>query len=181
MKLDTQTRALFLDRDGVLIDYIPYLCDPDRVSIPDGAPQALYHWQAAGYLLIVVTNQSGIGRGLFTWADLEAVHQRMADAYTQSGVHFTEILVCPHHPQAGCTCRKPSPEMIQQAAQRYCIDLERSFFIGDNLSDLECARNAGCQAVLVLTGLGKVTQKSLEEEYRKVPVFSNLHHTVQLL
>jgi D-glycero-D-manno-heptose 1,7-bisphosphate phosphatase len=174
-------KALFLDRDGVLIDYIPYLSRPDQVTLPEGAAHALLQWQTAGYLLIVVTNQSGIGRGLFTVADMQAVHQCMEEKYAQQGVRFTEILVCPHHPTEGCTCRKPSPEMLLQAAKRYGIDLSRSVLIGDNLSDLECAQNAGCQPVLVLTGLGETTKQNLPSYYETILICNHLMDTTQLL
>ena len=183
-------KALFLDRDGVLIDYQPYLGHPDQVSFPEGADQALWQWQAAGYLLIVITNQSGIGRGYFTWADMEAVHQRMRTFYAQRGITFTDIIVCPHHPADGCTCRKPSPAMVLQAAQRYRVDLSRSFFVGDNLSDLTCAHNAQCQAILVLTGLGERTREQLPQPDspnhvmmagKQIPVVANLLDTLPLL
>ena len=174
------TKALFLDRDGVLIDYVPYLSQPEQVVIPEGAAQALCQWQAAGYLLIVITNQSGVGRGLFSLADMESVHQRMEAEYAQEGVSFTEIMVCPHHPDEGCTCRKPSPEMVIQIAQQYEIDLSRSLFIGDNLSDLKCAQNAGCQPVLVLTGLGKKTLQTLPVDFSTIPICTHLLDTVRL-
>jgi len=181
MLTEPRAKALFLDRDGVLIDYVPYLCQPDQVTLPEGAAHALLQWQAAGYLLIVVTNQSGVGRGLFTIAEMQAVNRRMEDEYAQQGVSFTEILVCPHHPTEGCTCRKPSPHMVLQAARRYGIDLSRSIFIGDNLTDLECAQNAGCQAVLVLTGLGEITRQNLPSYDKEILVCNHLMDTTQLL
>jgi len=180
MPPETTEKALFLDRDGVLIEYVPYLSRPDQVRVPEGAASALLRWQKAGYLLIVITNQSGVGRGLFTLTDMQAVNQRMEAEYAQHGVSFTEIMVCPHHPSEGCTCRKPSPAMVRQAAQHYAIDLGRSFFIGDNLSDLECAQNAGCQPVLVLTGLGETTLQKLSPDYAAVPVCAHLLDTVYL-
>lgn len=179
--LPKKNQALFLDRDGVVIDYIPYLSKPEQVSIPKGAGQALKQWQDAGYLLIIITNQSGIARGYFTWDDLTAIHGRMIEEYRQLGVNFHDIALCPHHPDEGCPCRKPSPYLLLVAAHQYGIDLANSFFIGDAASDLECALGAGCQPVLLLTGRGKVTLGEIEKYPVKIPVYSQLKETVELL
>ena len=100
-------KALFLDRDGVVIEYIPYLNRPEQVKVPVGAGEALRQWQTAGYHLIVITNQSGVGRGYYTLEEVEAVHQRVCEAYDEYGVTFDDIFLCPHHPEEGCDCRKP--------------------------------------------------------------------------
>jgi D-glycero-D-manno-heptose 1,7-bisphosphate phosphatase len=148
-----QNKALFLDRDGVLIEYVPYLSRPEQVRIPEGAGEALKKWQDAGYLLIVITNQSGIGRGYFTLQDVEAVHLRMCEEYEKFGVKFKDLFLCPHHPSSQCICRKPSPYMVQESAIKYSIDLSQSFFVGDAPSDIECAVNAGCQPILINSSL----------------------------
>lgn len=176
-----KNKALFLDRDGVVIDYIPYLSRPEQVSIPAGAGQALKQWQDAGYLLIIITNQSGLARGYFTWDDLTAIHGRMIEEYRQLGVHFHDLALCPHHPDDGCQCRKPSPYLLRAAAHQYGIDLAGSFFIGDAPSDLECALGAGCQPVLLLTGRGKSTVQEIEKYPVKIPVYHRLEETVELL
>jgi D-glycero-D-manno-heptose 1,7-bisphosphate phosphatase len=176
-----QNKALFLDRDGVVIDYIPYLSKPEQVSIPAGAAAALKHWQDAGYLLIIITNQSGIARGYFTENDLAAIHGRMVEEYRQLGVNFHDISICPHHPDQGCPCRKPSPYLLLAAARQYGIDLAGSFFIGDAPSDLECALAAGCQPVLLLTGRGKSTVQEIEKYAVKIPIYDQLEGTVELL
>jgi len=174
-------KALFLDRDGVVIDYIPYLSKPEQVRLPLGAGAALKQWQDAGYLLIVITNQSGVGYGYFSLADVAAVHQRLVEEYEQYGVKFAEIMVCPHHPQAACGCRKPSPRMLLSAAQKHRIALDQSYFLGDALSDLDCALNAGSHPLLVLTGLGQETREKLDRFPVKIPCFEQLGHTVVLL
>jgi D-glycero-D-manno-heptose 1,7-bisphosphate phosphatase len=176
-----KNKALFLDRDGVVIDYIPYLSKPEQVSIPAGAAAALKQWQDAGYLLIIITNQSGLARGYFTWDDLAAIHGRMIEEYRQLGVHFHDLAICPHHPDEGCLCRKPSPYLLLAAAHQYGIDLADSLFIGDAPSDLECALEAGCQPVLLLTGRGKVTLGQIEKYPVEIPVYSQLKETVELL
>lgn len=174
-------KALFLDRDGVIIEYVPYLSKPEQVKIPDGAGIALKKWQDAGYLLTIFTNQSGVGRGYFTMQDVEAVHQRIFAEYAKFGVKFNEILICPHQPQDNCQCRKPSPYLLKEYAQKLDIDLANSFFIGDAPSDLECAINANCQPILLLTGRGKETVKKLSKYNLKILVFNNLKNTISLI
>jgi D-glycero-D-manno-heptose 1,7-bisphosphate phosphatase len=178
---NSTNKALFLDRDGVILEYIPYLSRVEQVKIPPQAGRALKQWQEAGYLLIIITNQAGVGRGYFSLEDVEAVHQALRQEYAQWGVNFTDIFLCPHHPESGCDCRKPSPKMIVEAAQKYQIALEQSFFIGDAPSDLECAINSGCQPVLVLTGRGQTTQEQIPQYTVKIPVYGELHETVELI
>ncbi len=173
-------KALFLDRDGVLIDYIPYLSRPDQVNLPPKAGEALKQWQDQGYRLIVITNQSGIARGYFSLEDVHAIHQCIKNQYAQFGVTFTDILICPHHPDDHCCCRKPSPYLLEKASKRHQIALSQSFFIGDAPSDLECAITAGCQPVLLLTGRGKTTVQKIPQYPQKIPVFEQLSDTVQL-
>lgn len=174
-------KALFLDRDGVVIDYIPYLSQPEQVCLPLGAGSALKQWQDAGYLLIVITNQSGVGYGYFSLQDVEAVHQRLREEYQQYGVRFEEIMVCPHHPQDDCACRKPSPHMLRSAAQKYGIALSQSYFLGDAPSDIECALLAGCQPLLVLTGRGLETLAVIDRFPGTIPCFEQVEQTVTLL
>jgi len=175
------TKALFLDRDGVIINYVPYLSKPEQVQIPEGAGQALRQWQDAGYLIIIVTNQSGVGRGYFTLDDITAVHAKVFSEYQKFGVSFYEVLICPHHPDDGCKCRKPSPYFLLEASKKYSIDLHQSYFIGDAPSDLDCAIQAGCHPVLLLTGRGKSTVDKIEQYPVKVTVFYKLHEIVELI
>ncbi|MFN5516261.1 MAG: D-glycero-alpha-D-manno-heptose-1,7-bisphosphate 7-phosphatase [Cyanobacteriota bacterium] len=174
-------RALFLDRDGVLIDYVPYLSRPEQVTLPDGAAQALRRWQEAGFALIIITNQAGIGRGYFALQDMEAVHERIQTLYGAEGVSFTDIFYCPHAPQDGCQCRKPSPWMLRQAAARHGLSLADSYFLGDAPSDLEAALNAGCRPLLALTGRGRETQRQLSRFPAPIPVFEQVKDTASLL
>jgi D-glycero-D-manno-heptose 1,7-bisphosphate phosphatase len=174
-------KALFLDRDGVIIDYIPYLSKPEQVNIPRGAGIALKRWQDAGYQLIIFTNQSGIGRGYFTIEDVQAVHNRIFREYAQFGVTFKNVLICPHQPVDNCQCRKPSPYLLLEYAQKYHIDISQSFFIGDAPSDIECAIRAGCQPVLLLTGRGKNTLENLSQYHTYIPVFKTIIDTTKLI
>lgn len=174
-------KALFLDRDGVIINYIPYLSQLGQVELPTGAGNALQIWQLAGYELVIFTNQSGISRGYFTLEDVNAIHQRIKTEYEQFGVKFSEILICPHQPSDNCDCRKPSPKLLLEYAEKYNINLRRSYFIGDATSDIECAINASCQPVLVLTGRGKETLDHLGQYSQKIAVYSNLQDTLELI
>lgn len=174
-------KALFLDRDGVVIDYIPYLSKPEQVTLPQGAGETLSQWQKAGYHLILITNQAGVGRGYFSLTDVEAVHHCIAQKYAAYGVIFDDIFLCPHHPEEGCDCRKPSPQMLKEAAEKHHIDLSTSYFLGDAPSDIEAAIQAGCQPLLVLTGRGQETLPLLSSYALNIPVFPQISDTLRLL
>ena len=147
--------AVFLDRDGTLIEERNYLARPDQVALFDGAGAALRRLQDAGFLLFVVTNQSGVGRGYFTMADVEKVNAHIAEEYAKAGVHFTKIYVAPEAPGQPSHGRKPSPQFLFDAEVEFGVDLRRSYLIGDKLIDLECGWNAGVKkCLLVRTGYG---------------------------
>ena len=144
--------AVFLDRDGTLMEEADYCASPEQVRIIAGVPEALRGLKAAGYRLVIVTNQSGIGRGYYTVADYEAVQARLL-ALLGGGLIDTTYF-CPESPEANSPRRKPSPEMVFEAARDLGLDLARSWFIGDKAIDVECGRNAGTRAILVRTGHG---------------------------
>ena len=142
-------RAVFLDKDGTLIENVPYNVDPERIVLAPGARQACRELDAAGFLLVLVTNQSGVARGLFPEAALagvEAQVRRLID------VPLAAFHYCPHGPDDECACRKPSPGMLLEAARDLDIDLAQSWMIGDNLDDVEAGRRAGCRAILLQNG-----------------------------
>ncbi|BAP17633.1 D-glycero-alpha-D-manno-heptose-1,7-bisphosphate 7-phosphatase [cyanobacterium endosymbiont of Epithemia turgida] len=174
-------KALFLDRDGVIVNYVPYLSKPEQVKLPSGAGEALRQWQDAGYLLIIITNQAGVGRGYYSLQDVEKVHCYIQQQYSYFGVFFTDIFVCPHRPDDKCFCRKPSPEMLINASNKHHIVLSQSFFIGDAFSDLEAAIRANCKPILVLTGRGLETVKKLAQYPIQIKVFKELFETVKLI
>lgn len=146
--------AIFLDRDGTLIADAGYLADPAGVEILPGVQEGLRDLKAAGFVLIIVTNQSGIGRGYYTEADYHAVAGR-TDQLLGAGL-IDAAYFSPWHPEAAAPCRKPAPGMLLQAAREHSLDLPRSFMIGDRKGDIEAGRAAGCAAsLLVCTGLGK--------------------------
>jgi D-glycero-D-manno-heptose 1,7-bisphosphate phosphatase len=155
-------RAVFLDRDGVLMKDARYLDHVDRVELIDGAPRALRRLQEAGFRLFVVTNQSGVGRGYYTREAVEETHTLLNRHFDAAGVHIERYYVCPHHPEDNCDCRKPKPKFLLEAGRDYGLDLSQSFMIGDRSSDIQCGRNAGTKTILVLTGAGSETRQQSE-------------------
>jgi D-glycero-D-manno-heptose 1,7-bisphosphate phosphatase len=153
-------RAVFLDRDGTLIEDKDYLADPDQVAIFPGAAEALKRLQDAGFKLFIVSNQSGVGRGYFTLADVDRVNLRLVQLVAREGVRFEKIYVAPEAPERPSRGRKPSPQFLHEARDEFGIDLAQSYMIGDKLSDLQCGWNAGVKgSVLVRTGYGAQTER----------------------
>lgn len=158
--------ALFLDRDGVLNVDHGYVSRKADFKLIDGVFEALHLAVARGYVLIVVTNQSGIGRGYFTQADYDALEAYIHQLFASEGIPLTAIYHCPHHPDAKCDCRKPRPGMILRAAQDHGIDLPRSVMIGDKPSDAEAARAAGVGRIELVTPerqIGEIISSLLTE------------------
>jgi D-glycero-D-manno-heptose 1,7-bisphosphate phosphatase len=153
--------AIFLDRDGTLMEDVDYCGDPRDVRVFEGTTAALRKLKAAGFGLIVVTNQSGIGRGLFSEKEYHEVEKEVARQIGEGLIDATYF--CPHLPTDACKCRKGSPEMVLEAAREHHVDLSRSYFIGDKKSDLDCGRSAGTKTVLVRTGYGKQTDETLAD------------------
>ncbi len=144
--------AVFLDRDGTLMREVNYCADPNQVEIFPGVPEALVRLQAAGYKLIVISNQAGIGRGYFTEAQYRLVEAEVARAVRPTV--FDAVYFCPDRPDLATDRRKPAPGMVLEAARDHGLDLARSFFIGDKAIDVACGRNVGVRTVLVRTGYG---------------------------
>lgn len=149
--MNTAHRAAFLDRDGTLIHDAHYLRDPALVQLIDGVPSALRRLADAGFALIVVTNQSGIARGLLTESDYEAVRARLDALLAADGITLTASLHCPHEPSVSgpCECRKPGTLLYRRAAAAHTVDFARSVFIGDRWRDVAPARALGGRGFLV--------------------------------
>lgn len=161
----TGRAAVFLDRDGTLNVERSYISRPEQLELLPGVGEALRVLRQAGYLLIVVTNQSVIARGEASEADIAAVHRKLEWELGKAGAYVDAIYLCPHHPDAGfageraelkivCDCRKPAPGLIERASRAFGIDLARSWMIGDHTRDIETARRAGLRSILVQTGHG---------------------------
>lgn len=138
---------LLIDRDDTILDDPGYLCDPEGLHFLPGAVEGLRRFSEAGWPLVVVTNQSGIGRGYFGEKDLQLVHRRFCDLLEDQGVSLAGIYHCPHAPQEGCDCRKPQPALGLLAAEELGLDLNDCVMVGDKESDLEMGRRLGCRYV----------------------------------
>jgi histidinol-phosphate phosphatase family protein len=164
-----------LDRDGTLIEERQYLSDPENVALLPGAAEALLSLQRAGFKLFVLSNQSGVGRGLFSMHDVERVQHRMARSFARHGVHFEKMYVAPEAPGHPSRGRKPSPRFILDARDAFHLDLPSSFVIGDKWSDLECGWNAGVKkSILVRTGYGRKTEQEHADRLAEAVVADDL-------
>jgi D-glycero-D-manno-heptose 1,7-bisphosphate phosphatase len=146
--------ALFLDRDGVVVVDKGYLGDPDQVELLPGVAETMRAATDAGYLLIGVSNQSGLGRGLFTAGDLDRVMVRIDHLLAREGTGFDGFYFCPHAPQKGCRCRKPATGLLDEAGESCRWDPARSWVVGDKISDVALGQKGGLGSVLVRTGYG---------------------------
>ena len=165
-------KAVFLDRDGTVIEHVHYVTDPAKVAIVPGGVEALRKLRDDGYLLVLVSNQSLVGRGYGTVEDVEAVNARMLELLAEGGVTIDCVKYCPHRPEDDCPNRKPNPGMLLEAAKELDIDLGLSVMIGDNVTDVEAAENAGC-SLNVLLGAG--------EESTEFVVAKDLPEAVELV
>jgi D,D-heptose 1,7-bisphosphate phosphatase len=155
--------AVFLDRDGVITEDPPHYAHRlDQLRIIPGSAEAIQRLNVHNFRVIVISNQSGVARGYYQEEDVKIFNDRMDFLLEKEGAHIDAIYYCPHHPDAiierykiDCDCRKPKPGMILDAAQKYSIDIQNSFVVGDKWSDIIAGRAAGSRTVLVLTGHGK--------------------------
>jgi D-glycero-D-manno-heptose 1,7-bisphosphate phosphatase len=155
-------RAIIMDRDGTVCDEVGYVNHVDRVRLLPRSAAAIQAANDAGFQTVVVTNQAGVARGYFAEALIDEVHDRVRELLAEGGARLDGIYYCPHHPEVGgpaykkrCTCRKPSPGMLERARDEMGIDLSGSYMIGDTVKDVEAGHRAGTTTVLVLTGYGK--------------------------
>jgi D-glycero-D-manno-heptose 1,7-bisphosphate phosphatase len=164
-------RAIFLDRDGTLLDEVGFLNHLDRLRFLPGVAPAVRRINESGFLALLITNQSGVARQIFDIALLDRVHRRLAEHLSEGGARLDGIYYCPHHPdatdpafRADCECRKPRPGLLLAGARDHNVDLPGSYLVGDSSADLGAAESAGVTPVLVLTGYGRG-----ELEYRIRP------------
>ncbi len=154
-------KLVILDRDGVInFDSDRYIKSPEEWKPIPGSLEAIARFTQAGFRVVVATNQSGLGRGLFDMATLNAMHDKMHKAVNQLGGRIDAVFFCPHAQDAGCACRKPQPGMLVEIAERFNVALEGMPAIGDSLRDLQAADAAGARPILVLTGKGEQTLKA---------------------
>jgi D-glycero-D-manno-heptose 1,7-bisphosphate phosphatase len=152
-------KLIILDRDGVInYDSAQFIKSPEEWKPIPGSLEAIARLSQADYRVVVATNQSGVGRGLFDMPMLNAIHDKMHKAVAQAGGRIDAVFFCPHTPEAGCNCRKPKSGMIEEIAARYNADLTGVPSVGDSLRDLQASAALGAQPILVLTGKGQKTQ-----------------------
>ena len=160
-------KAFFLDRDGVVVKQVHYLCEPEKTELEKNVVSAIRKLRQKGYMVIVVTNQSGVARGKFTMKEVEAVHRKIDELLAAENEKIDAYYICPHHPEydGKCSCRKPEPGLILQAASEHNIDVSASVMVGDKLSDVKCGENAGAgHSLLIATGYGSGERQKTEAE-----------------
>jgi histidinol-phosphate phosphatase family protein len=143
---------VFLDRDGVIVKEKDYLRDPSQIAVLAGAPRAMADLRAAGFKVIVVTNQSGVARGYFTLAALGRIHRELKRLLARKGAKWDALYFSPHAADSAHPWRKPGIGMLEAAKKRFRLDLKASYFVGDTTTDVKTALNAGCASILVRTG-----------------------------
>lgn len=170
-----KNHAVFFDRDGTLNEDPGYLGNPDEVKLLEGTGEALSNLKRKyNFKLIVISNQSGIARGLLKKEDVDAVNKKLNELLMPYKTSIDAFYYCPAHPDYNtddeCSCRKPSPELVFKASKEHNIELDKSYFVGDAVSDIECGINAGLKTVLVRTGYGNESFFSLQKQ-KKFPSF----------
>lgn len=161
--------AIFVDRDGTLNELVGYLNDIDAFELFPWSHEAIRLINRSGYLAVVVTNQSGVARGIYSEELVRAVHSRMKETLESADARLDGIYYCPHDGSGECDCRKPKPGMLERAEKDLDIDMSRSWVIGDSYSDLELAWNVGARAALVMTGYGRGNYEHHRDSWNRQP------------
>jgi D-glycero-D-manno-heptose 1,7-bisphosphate phosphatase len=177
--MNSSSKIIILDRDGVInFDSPAFIKSPEEWSPIPGSLEAIARLNQAGFRVVVASNQSGIGRGLFTLNTLDNIHQKMRAELKKVNGKIDGFYICPHTPFDNCNCRKPKPGLLEQIANEYHLNFERDqiFCIGDSLRDLEAAVAAHCIPVLVGTGNGQKTEAALTKELKHTPFYPDLAH-----
>ncbi len=177
----TFERAVFLDRDGTIIEEVGYLDRPERIEFFPWTIDAIRVLNRAGLAVVLVSNQSGVARGFFTEAVVDQVHQRMADMLAAGGAHIDAYYYCPHHPDGRvpalsmvCSCRKPARGLVDRAVTEFGVDPARSFVVGDRWLDVGLARTVGARGVLVRTGYGDSEERKPQTDLAADAIVDNL-------
>lgn len=180
------TQAVFLDKDGTLVENVPYNVDPKQIKLVDGAIEGLKLLHKAGFKLIVVSNQSGVARGIFKESDLAMVEEHLRSLLRKAGAPLAGFYYCPHHPDGrlrdysiNCMCRKPRPGMLFKAGREHQINLAKSWLVGDILDDIEAGRRAECSTILIDNG--NETEWSLDSNRRPHYTVSSFYEAACLI
>jgi D-glycero-D-manno-heptose 1,7-bisphosphate phosphatase len=179
-------KAVFLDKDGTIIPDVPYNVDPARIHLENGVAEGMRLLKQAGYLLMVVSNQSGVAHGYFTEEDLILVERKLQQELKAAQASLDGFFYCPHHPDGtvaqysfSCDCRKPKAGMLFKAAQKFNIDLSRSWMIGDILNDVEAGNQAGCSTILIDNG--NETEWAVTEARTPTAIVDNITAAVSFI
>ena len=173
----TENRAVILDRDGTLFPDSDYLSDPSKIHVYKGVIPALKKLRSQGWKIIVGTNQSGIGRGYFSYNTVNKIHAHLQSLFRNEGIKIDKIYTCPHRPDQKCSCRKPRTGMLKAAALDFRLNLEKCIVVGDKKCDVDWGRAVGAKSVLVLTGYGR--KASLATRHRAHHVSNSLAHAAK--
>lgn len=164
-------KAVFLDRDGTIVNDIGYMNSPEQLQFIPGSIPAIKKLNEAGYKVVVITNQSGVARGMITEDMLQTIDKTMHKKILNGGAHLDAIYYCPHHPEHGtypykqvCECRKPHPGLIKKAERDLGLDLKSSYMIGDKATDIEAGKSAGTSTIMVMSGRGQQEKPKLKEQ-----------------
>lgn len=162
-------KAVFLDRDGTIVQDVGYMNSPQQIEFIPGSIEAIKKLNAAGFKVVVITNQAGVAKGLVTEDMLQTIDKTLHKGILSGGAHLDGLYYCPHHPEHGfypykqvCECRKPHPGLIKRAHRDLNIDLSKSYMVGDKGTDIEAGQRAGTKTVFVLTGKGAREKQSLQ-------------------
>jgi D-glycero-D-manno-heptose 1,7-bisphosphate phosphatase len=173
---------IILDRDGVInYDSDAYIKSPEEWQPMPGSLEAIARLNKAGHLVTVATNQSGIGRGYYSEAVLQQIHQKMTQQLAKFGGHIDGLFYCPHIPEDHCECRKPKPGLLLQIAAAFKTDLTQALLIGDSLRDIEAAQAASCPSILVQTGKNEAQALAMNDQLKNTMVFADLNEAVKAI
>lgn len=167
-------KCVFLDRDGNINKEKGAFCEKERYEFEEGAKEAIKIFNDLGYMVVVVTNQSSVGRGFYTKKEIDNLHNYLIEEVRKSGGRIDAIYYCPHNPEvSNCNCRKPKPRMFLEAKERFNINFKASIMVGDKRSDIDAGRNLGMRTILVRTGYGAQEERKCPEE---IEVYDSLYH-----
>lgn len=171
--------AVFLDRDGTINIDFAYIKSPSNFVFIKKSKEAIKRLKEHDFSVIVVSNQSGVGRGFFTERELEQVNNYLVDELAKEDIYLDGIYYCPHTPEENCECRKPSPKMIELAASKHKLDLKFSYFVGDKLTDVETGKQAGCRTILITEDIAKLKFEAQEAWIEPDYVAKDLYEAVE--
>ncbi len=178
MAVEREKIGIFLDRDGTISEEIDYIDNVEKFSLYSFSPKAIKKLNDLGIKVIIVTNQAGIAKGLYTEKTLHSIHKKMIEQLEKEGAHIDDIYYCPHHSDGkidaysiDCECRKPKSGMILQASKKFNFNLKHSFAVGDKIRDIKAGSRLGTRSILVLTGHGKDSLKKINKNKSEKPEF----------